>query len=110
MIEPGAVSGGLVSRGLNKSGGGFPQNLPSKQELQEAMEDIWSSIVYIERGRKFSTIVVGFGSEKEAQMQASRTRQTRTHNLVPEYCGRRSTRIDVRNISHDVKFEFNEVI
>ena len=66
------------------------------------MADIWADIDYVERGKRFSTIVVSFRSEEEAQKQASATRQTQVHNLVPEYCGRRNTRVGVRNISNDV--------
>ena len=46
--------------------------------------------------------MVGFKSEELAKRQAGSTRQTRVQNLVPEYGGKRNTKVGVRNISHDV--------
>ena len=55
---------------FSKGGGGFPPNLPTRDELRGAMADIWSDIAYIERGRRFSSICVTFETEEEAQDQA----------------------------------------
>ena len=41
-------------------------------------------------------------TKEDAEKQARINRETSTHFLVPEYGGRRNTRVGFRNISHDV--------
>ena len=45
---------------INKEGGGYSASLPTKTDLRKAMEEIWADIVFIERGKRFATICLGF--------------------------------------------------
>ena len=87
---------------LKKAGGGFSSVLPTKNELREALFDVWSNIVYIERGKNFSTVCITFRNEDEAKQQACETRETATYKLIPQYRNRRNTKVTVRTISNDV--------
>ena len=70
--------------------------------LKEALFYVWSNIVYIERGKHYSTVCITFRTEDEAKQQACEIRETSAYKLIPEYRNRRNTKVTVRAISNDV--------
>ncbi len=59
-------------------------------------------MLYIEKGAAYGTVGVLFNSEGTAEGEAAVVRVTPIHTLVPQYMGKRNTRVVVRNLSNEV--------